>query len=553
MYKHMSPISGIATAQGLWVLTAGYDNRVILWNADTRQPVERVFHDHLVNQCAFSPSGKFIATVSSDYSCRIWSLPNMSLQGIINGHRDDVESIAFHPIKPWVATCSRDKTILVSDFNGQPIVQLKGHNADVISIEWNNAGQLISSSDDGTIRIWHPETGCELECIDLDNVETDTIAITPEGVIYAGNDNGEIISISQGNVSVTRAHEAGIKRLVYDNQQQVMVSLSYDRKMKLWHLYDGILENYHTAELPAIVWPRSCAFLNEDNLVFASFGDSYAQYSISTHQWHLEHIKPTQGLNACLEIDGGIWCVGDAGTVYCDNKVVAEMGSLCNFLIEFEGVIVTGGQMGKLFDARTGEVIYQHHSPLNCAAVSNRVCVVGAYTGEGIVLGHINGKVQVIDVVSLHANAIKGVALSDSVIFSVCADASAAIHRISDRVLHAYIPQAHQKIANGCDGDGKGRFFSISRDLKLRLWKGESYTVIDTPSTNSIKCVAYNSEKQWVAIGNYVGWIGIYDLASGKWIMWQRRSFSGISSIKSTRDNFIFSTYEGLSEYALHA
>lgn len=250
MYKHTAPISGVATAGNKWVLTAGYDNRVILWNAETKSPVNRVFHDHLANQCSFSPCGEFIATVSSDYSCRIWSFPEMSLKGIIQAHKDDVESIAFHPQQKIIATCSRDKTILISDYQGVTMQHLKGHGADVISVEWSENDTLISSSDDGTIRIWDCKTGKEIECIDLDNVETDTIVITPEGTIYAGNDNGEIITIQNGSIKVTPAHEAGIKRLVYDSKQKVMVSLSYDRKMKLWRPENGGIEIFIQLNCP---------------------------------------------------------------------------------------------------------------------------------------------------------------------------------------------------------------------------------------------------------------------------------------------------------------
>ncbi|MDC9821104.1 WD40 repeat domain-containing protein [Pectobacterium polonicum] len=554
MYKHTAPISGIATAQNKWILTAGYDNRVILWDADTKSPINRVFHDHLVNQCTFSPCGNFIATVSSDYSCRIWSFPEMGLTGIIKSHKDDVESAAFHPEENLIATCSRDKTIIISDFQGNTKHHLKGHKADVISVEWSANNNLISSSDDGTIRVWNSQTGEEVECIDLDEVETDTIVIASCGTIYAGNDNGEIITISQGKIKTTPAHEAGIKRLIYDNNREVIVSLSYDRKMKLWRRYDGGLENYHTTDLPSIVWPRSCAFLDEDNLVFASFGDSYAQYNISEKKWQLAHIKPTHGLNAVQLLNGKLWSVGDAGTVFCEENNVAEMGSLCNFLCEFKGALLTGGQMGTLFDARTGEVIYQHHSPLNCAYSSsgdNSLCVVGSYTGEGIILREVNNRIQVTDIVSLHQNAIKGVALSDSLIFSVCADSAAAFHKISDLSCHKYIPKAHDKIANGCDGTDSGTFVSISRDLKLRVWNDEKATVIETPSQNSIKCVALSKNNKYIAIGNYTGWVGIYDLTSERWSYWQRRSFSGISSIKSTADNFVFSTYEGICEYVI--
>ncbi|MER2474091.1 WD40 repeat domain-containing protein [Photorhabdus laumondii] len=555
MHKHTSPISGVATYGNKFVLSAGYDNKVILWDAYNKRPIRRVYHDHLVNQCAFSPCGNYIATVSSDYTCRIWLLPDMTLYGIINSHTDDVESVSFHPNKNIVATCSRDKTIIVSDYKGNVIAQLKGHVEDVISVEWSSSGNLISSSDDGTIRIWDVDYQKEIECIDLDNIETDTISITPDGVIYAGNDNGEIITIINGKLKITSAHEAGIKRLVYDFPQKIMVSLSYDRKMKLWKEKDNNLESYHIAELPPIVWPRSCAFLDSDNLVFASFGDSYVQYTISTQAWHQDHVRPTYGSNAVYVSGKDIWSVGDAGIVFCNNRPFAEMGSLCNFIIEFENVLITGGQMGKIFNARTGDIIYEHHSPLNCAAVSwedNQFCLVGTYTGEGIVLRKIAGDIVVDNIVSLHKNAIKGVFISKEFVFSVCANAAVALHSIEDFSCYAYIPKAHEKIANGCDGSKEGLFVSVSRDLTLRIWKNENYEIIKTPSSHSIKCVAFDAKNNHISIGNYTGWIGVYDLNENKWILWEKRSFYGISSIRYIQHDFIYSTYDGINEFVFN-
>ncbi|WP_338883980.1 WD40 repeat domain-containing protein [Xenorhabdus sp. TH1] len=555
MYKHISPISGVATCGDKFVLSAGYDNKVILWDAYTKKPIRRVYHDHLANQCAFSPCGNYVATVSSDYTCRIWSLPNMILYGVINSHTDDVESISFHPNKNIVATCSRDKTIIISDYKGNIIAHLKGHLKDVISVEWNLSGNIISSSDDGTIRIWDVDAEKEIECIDLDNIETDTIAITPNGVIYAGNDNGEIITIINGKLAITPAHKAGIKRLVYDSFKKIMVSLSYDRKMKLWRTKNNNIECYHIAELPPIVWPRSCAFLDSNNLVFASFGDSYVQYTISTKVWHQDHIRPTYGLNAVHISGKDIWSIGDAGIVFYNNKPFAEMGSLCNFMVEFQDVIITGGQMGKIFNACTGDIIYEHHSPLNCAAVSwgnDQFCLVGTYTGEGIVLRKIDNDIVVCNVISLHKNAIKGVVISDKYIFSVCANAAVALHNTEDFSCYAYVPKAHEKIANGCDGNREGLFVSISRDLNLRIWKNENYEVIKTPSSHSIKCVAFDTKNNYISIGNYTGWIGVYDLNINEWVLWERRSFSGISSMKYTQDDFIYSTYDGIIEFVFN-
>lgn len=78
MIKHTSPISGI-DAHGSLVVTAGYDNRVILWNASTRTAITEARHDHLANQCRFSTSGNIVVTSSSDYSARLWSVPDLRL------------------------------------------------------------------------------------------------------------------------------------------------------------------------------------------------------------------------------------------------------------------------------------------------------------------------------------------------------------------------------------------------------------------------------------------------------------------------------------------
>lgn len=95
-------------------------------------------------------------------------------------------------------------------------------------------------------------------------------------------------------------------------------------------------------------------------------------------------------------------------------------------------IVVTGGQLGVLFDAVTGRQLYQHRSPLNCAAqftgVNGTTCVVvGAYTGEGVVLElQGDGTLQHRTTLRLHDNAVKGLAVSGDSIFSVCADTGAS-------------------------------------------------------------------------------------------------------------------------------
>jgi toxoflavin biosynthesis protein ToxC len=218
-------------------------------------------------------------------------------------------------------------------------------------------------------------------------------------------------------------------------------------------------------------------------------------------------------------------------------------------------MVVTGGQLGKLFDAGTGRVLHQHHSPLNCGATFVRDgrehLIVGAYTGEGLVFRlDPDGELRHVTDVRLHENAVKGVAASGDLLFSVCADTGAAWH--DQRTLEQLhrIGEAHDRIANGCVGLSGGRFASVGRDLALRLWDTDhSCRTVPTTHPNSIKCIAADDEGRFIATGSYHGHVKIYDRTADAWVADDRFTMSGISSLSYDhgRGVFLASSYDGSS------
>ena len=102
--QHQGPIAGIA-AHGDLIATAGYDNKIILWNARLREALSRASHDHLVNHCSFSSDGRWLVSASSDYSARVWAIPSLRLHAVLPGHGDDVDMAVFSPDDRRIATC----------------------------------------------------------------------------------------------------------------------------------------------------------------------------------------------------------------------------------------------------------------------------------------------------------------------------------------------------------------------------------------------------------------------------------------------------------------
>ncbi|WP_438483720.1 WD40 repeat domain-containing protein [Streptomyces sp. S186] len=555
MIKHTSPISGI-DAHGDLVVTAGYDNRVILWNATTRTAITEARHDHLANQCRFSASGRIVVTSSSDYSARLWSVPDLRLITVLTDQKDDVEMTVVSPDETRVATASRDHNARIYDLDGRLIHRLEGHQADVLSVEWVRDGtELVTTSDDGTVRRWDAVSGSQLSVIDLGEVETDTVAVLGVDRFALGNDEGELILIDPSGTRRHRVHDAGIKRLAYDAEGGILLSSSYDRTVRLWRLDQGA-DPVHllTSQVPADVWLRSCAKLDATRWVFGTFGSGYAVFDRETGDWDLTAVEPTPGLNAVASTPLGRFTVGDSGTVRRDGETVAELGSCCNFVLPVAGTVVSGGQLGALYDATTGTMLYQHRSPLNCAAVhatsDGETLVVGTYTGEALVLRDEAGAgLKLVGEHHIQDNAIKGLAIQGEVLFSVCATGAARWHSLPDLALVAGNDEAHARIANGAAALPDGRFVSVSRDLTLRIWtaSGERQAVVPTPHRNSIKCVAVDPHTSLIATGGYHGRVAVYDPASGQWVRDERPTTAGISALTAAGapGRFLASSYDG--------
>jgi WD40 repeat protein len=323
--------------------------------------------------------------------------------------------------------------------------------------------------------------------------------------------------------------------------------------MKIWQTTaDGSLELKASADLPQIVWPRSCTFMGNSQIVFGTFGTSYAAYDYKSSTWDLRGINPTYGLNAVIPYGDRYLAVGDAGIIFQNGNKLTELGSLCNFLTQFGATVVSGGQSGQVFDALSGKVLHQHRSPLNCGATFYKDgalhLVVGTYTGEGLVFRQdSSGNIFFVDEIKLHKNAIKGIVCSEDTIFSVCADTATAFHSTDDFSCLKYIEEAHDKIANGCAVLPGNRFASISRDLHLRIWKEFEAEKIATPHTHSIKCIASSKDGQYLATASYNGRIAIYCVTSGEWVIVHRPTTAGISSLAfdPINNQFLASSYDG--------
>ncbi|CAK9138914.1 unnamed protein product [Ilex paraguariensis] len=116
-------------------------------------------HRNAVYCAIFDRSGRYVITGSDDRLVKIWSMETAYCLASCRGHEGDITDLAVNFNNTLVASASNDCIIRVWRLpDGLPISVLRGHTGAVTAITFSprpsSVYQLLSSSDDGTCRIW---------------------------------------------------------------------------------------------------------------------------------------------------------------------------------------------------------------------------------------------------------------------------------------------------------------------------------------------------------------------------------------------------------------
>ncbi|KAG6554673.1 hypothetical protein Mapa_003691 [Marchantia paleacea] len=116
-------------------------------------------HRNAVYCAIFDRTGQHVITGSDDRLVKIWSTETGLCLRSCRGHEGDITDLAVSSSNSLVASSSNDFSIRVWRLpDGFPISVLRGHGGAVTAIEFSPRQgcehHLLSSSDDGTCRIW---------------------------------------------------------------------------------------------------------------------------------------------------------------------------------------------------------------------------------------------------------------------------------------------------------------------------------------------------------------------------------------------------------------
>ncbi|MEH2056551.1 MAG: AAA-like domain-containing protein [Nostoc sp.] len=252
-----------------------------------------------LNNLAFSPDGKIIASGGNDGSVKLWNQNGTAIATLI-GHKNKLKSISFSEDSKIIASASQDGTIKLWQRNGTLIKTLSGHQNWVISATFSADNTIASASKDGTIKLWQSD-GTLIKTIPLKSHAITSATISPNGKIIAvGNEEGNIELWKSDGTFITTivGHKGWVTSINFSQDGEKIVSGSDDKTIKLWKANGTLITTIegHTARINSVSFSpdgKTIASGSSDQTVkiwqldgtliytFVGHGDSVASVSFS--------------------------------------------------------------------------------------------------------------------------------------------------------------------------------------------------------------------------------------------------------------------------------
>ncbi|KAF9925158.1 hypothetical protein BGZ67_008867 [Mortierella alpina] len=202
-------------------------------------------HTDEVLSVAHSPNDHQIASGSKDETVRLWNLQTGEFGPILKGHSGTVWSVTYSPSGHQLASGSKDGTVrLWNTQTGTSVSILSGHTSTVWTVVYSPSGhQVASCSKDTTVRLWDTQTGAPCLVLSGHTASVGSIAYSPSGHQLASGSDDKTVRLWDTKAGqpgpILYGHTSDVRSVVYSPTGHQITSGSEDTTVRLWDTQTG--------------------------------------------------------------------------------------------------------------------------------------------------------------------------------------------------------------------------------------------------------------------------------------------------------------------------
>ncbi len=227
------------------LITGGEDQVVTMWNPETLKTITS-FHGHsgAVKSLDISPDGQYLASGSTDKTVRIWNLASQNLVYELKAHKKGVNSVQFSPDGTKLVSAGAGRKLILWDLeNGNILKSVEAHKGWISDVSFSPDGQSIASCGyDKLIHIWNTSDLRLKETLEGHKAWVQSIKFSPDGRYLISGGHDELIifwSIENGNILFQSEKQGQIVLSVDISpiKPDLITSCLMSEALKIWAMY----------------------------------------------------------------------------------------------------------------------------------------------------------------------------------------------------------------------------------------------------------------------------------------------------------------------------
>ncbi|KIJ11852.1 hypothetical protein PAXINDRAFT_171583 [Paxillus involutus ATCC 200175] len=231
----------VVSKDGKTMASGGYDGRIVVWSLESREKInEWETSESWVNSLAMSQDSTRVASGHENGTTRIWNVSTGSLiAGPYQLHDRWVESVSFSPGGSQIATGGHDHHIRVTYIHsGEDVVQ------PFQALVWLPNGQLVSASDDQTIKYWDASDGSLIATSHGHTAPVVALATSSDGKLLASAAEDATARLwdtsTHRQIGPALQHHARLLSVALSSNSDghYLVASEWDSRLWIWNLSD---------------------------------------------------------------------------------------------------------------------------------------------------------------------------------------------------------------------------------------------------------------------------------------------------------------------------